>query len=130
MKKIILLLVAVFVLVLSNQVFATNWQFVHQDQTPQCGDLSVYFDTESVARNGDTVIFYMLHVFNSPCSGATSVMYKEEANLSSRQYRFLEVIGYDANSAEIGRQGMTEWDQILPDTHGETIINRALQYAK
>lgn len=130
MKKIILLMVAAFVLVLSNQVAAADWQFVNQAQTPQCGAFSVYFDTQSVVRNGDIMVFYMQHVFSSPCSGATRVVYKEEVNLSSRQYRFLEVVGYDANGTEVGRQGTEEWDQILTNSYGETIINRALQYAK
>jgi hypothetical protein len=128
MKKIILLMVVVFVLVLSNQMFAADWQFVHRAKTPQCGGVNVYLDTESVVKNEDTMVFYMQYVFNSPCSGATRVVYKEEANLSTHQYRFLEAISYDANGAEVDRQGMTEWDQI--DTHGDTIINRALQYAK
>jgi hypothetical protein len=130
MKKIMLLMVAIFVLVLSNQVFAANWQFVEQVQHPQCGAVSFYIDPQTVVKNGDTMTFDTQYVFSSPCNGETRKVNKEEVNLSSRQRRYIETVGYDANGAQVNRDVMSPWYQIVPNSPLDNMINRALQYAQ
>ncbi len=119
-----------FALVAADIAFAANWQFVMTGDTPRYGGINVYFDTESVAKNGDTLIFYVRNVFDNPGPDAKTIVFKEEVNMVTRQYRYLEVVGYDANGVEMNRMVIMPWRPLVPDSPGQTLVDKVLPYAK
>jgi hypothetical protein len=129
MRRIFIVLLVMFsTIIIASIAFAANWQFIMTGQTPQYGNFSAYVDVDTVVKNKDILIFVVQNVFDNPGSGAKKIVNREEVNLSSRQYRYIETIAYDVNGVEVGRQGMGGWSPLVPNSPRETLVNSVLQY--
>ena len=96
------------------------------------GSGTFYIDQNSVVKNGDHVIFWVMLVWDQeePWSGAKKFVEKEEAILSNpRQIRQLEVYHYDRENKEFEHSAFP-LGYHRPTTNEDPEIDLALKYAK
>lgn len=127
-KIIRLLLVSLFLL--SGTVFAANWVYVAGDS-----NTDLYIDSDTVSKNGNSLIFWDLLIFDQSSSGGIKkIMTKYEAKLSSpRMWMQLAFHAYDSNNQENHNNQIVnsyEWDQIEAGSNSDKEIDVALSYAK
>jgi len=130
MKKRVIYLMVLCLFVLSNTAFATNWVNVYRED--RIG-FTLYVDSDSVVKNGDTIIFWELFVKDTPDSyGSVKDLVKFEAK-HPRPYigRSLEEYKYDSNNKQVWHDGQP-WDFSSYDgqIYSCKAIDAAFQYAK
>jgi len=118
MKKRIIILSLLCLFILSSTAFATNWVLISKGMF----GMSDYLEADNVAKNDNLLLFW--YKFND--RGVWKV-YKEEENLTTDQYRHLEV--YYFHGSQISKQFLTP-TAYHSDSGIKNIINMALKYAK
>ena len=133
MTKSMVSMIFLFLLILSGTAFAANW--VHLDKESIAGEpADVYVDSDSVIKNGDTITFWRLIVWEKPDMfiGAKQELQKWEAK-QVRQGKTLEIYTYDSDKKIISRNPdikMSSYTSYDVNAPGGKVIDLAFQYAK
>ena len=117
-----------FVLLLSNSVFAANWVFYSRE-----GKLhTLYIDSSSVYKDGDRMTYWVLQVLDRPLSSNYAKQtLKFEVKLNApREFRIAESCIYDANNRPGGphKVNPVEWEPA--EDYDNRQFDFALRYAK
>lgn len=128
MKRIICFLV-LFLFILSNTAFAANWVYFVRNTSHGS---NIYIDSDTVVKNGDSIFFWNLEVFDQPVGSIKKNLWKQEAKLTNpRMLRGLESYAYDSNDKEVERgTAPGEWLKVPPGSFADRLIDLALSYAK
>jgi len=102
MKRRVICLVLVCLFTLSNTAFATTWGYVGKGRAFSYNIIE-YVDKDTVVKNGNKVIYWVLQIFEKPdVIGTKKEIWKCEVITSDpRHIRTLENYCYDANGHEI-----------------------------
>ena len=133
MKKRIAAIIFMCLLIFAGSAFAANW--IHTDKGFNAGEpVDDYLDSESVVKNGDTITFWRLTVWEKPDMfiGAKLQIEKWEAK-QIRQGRILERYAYDVNKKLILSNSnfkQTSFTSYNVNAPMGKIIDAAFKYAK
>lgn len=92
-------LVLLFLIILVNSAFATNWVYVGRSDLFQG---NVYIDADSILKEGPNLVFWYLERLDRPdMQGDKKKMWKVEAKLTEpHQRKILERFSFDAENRE------------------------------
>lgn len=131
-KWIVLLLL--LLLVQASPVAAADWVLLEHRETEgndPGGDM--YYDRDSVSKEGDSIYFWWLVVLDQPPEGsATKYMFRQQAVIvSPREMRVLEMYAYDANNNVLLYVGVpTKFVRVPIASSCDRLIDAVLPYAK
>ena len=132
MKKISLVLGALFLIMFASTACAANWQYF--TRTDFGGGCVVYVDTDSVVRDGTALTFWILEIFDTTYTGSNvkKLLMKEEVRLESpRMLRGTESHTYDSKGQFIDKNSTPDaWMQVPAGCYADIMINFALKYAR
>lgn len=138
MKKRFACLLFLFLFMVSNTAFATNWVYIARGYENDC---NIYIDTDTVVKNGELIKYWELIVLDREediefIDGVKKIMVQYEAKWTSpRKYRDLQVYYFDARDNELWYDDWT-WDKdarffsVDPGCIMDREIDAALRYAR
>lgn len=109
---------------------AASWVYVTWDRDLKA---DIFFDADTVARNGSSLVFWELIVYDDPnLFGDLKELWKWEVKLSApRSHRVLEYHAYDVDVRETYQSGKQLEFQLVPTgSLLDNEIDLALQYGR
>jgi hypothetical protein len=122
MKRVLIGLVVACVF---EQANATNWVFVHRDESS-----ANYMDSDSLSRDGDVVEFMERAVYSVPqiadATVYTSTIQQVSIRCSDKTTRFISVSGYDMGGKNVlSAMGDGQWHSSAAGSVAREFVDKA-----
>lgn len=138
MSKRIILLMLSLLFILSNTTFAANWVYLQRQEGTRYGPCTEYFDTDSVIKEKDKVIVWLLWVIdetNNPSHDIKKLLFKQEILFGQPMKQGkIEMYTYDAKDQELHRYQYTNqnsyFSKVSPGSMEDNSIDKVFLYVK